>query len=155
MTRKVRSFAWMFPLVLTVAVAGVLLFPTLRSAAEDTAAMRNGATPLDVTLGQATRGVVFFTAAVNADGTLASCFYVVSCTATYLGTGAYQIDFGENVQATNGYGRWVQPDTLTTGEEFTFCATADRAGDNNAVFINCQNSAGTATDTSFFLFVAR
>ena len=155
MTRKVRSFAWMFPLVLTVAVAGVLLFPTTRSAAQDDAALRNGAVPLDVTLGQATRGVVFFTAAVNTDGTLASCFYVVSCTATHLGTGIYQVDFGENVQATNGYSRWVQPDTLTTGTESTFCDTADRAGDNNAVWVNCQNSAGTATNTSFFLFVAR
>jgi hypothetical protein len=46
------------------------------------------------------------------------------------------------VQAINGWSRWVQPDTLTTGTENVWCNTADRAGDNNAIRVNCQTSGG-------------
>jgi hypothetical protein len=111
---------------------------------------------------QPTRGVVFFTAAINSDGTVASCFGCNTAHTQKLGTGEYQIDFGQNVQAINGWSRWVQPDTLTIGTENVWCNTADRSGDNNAVWVNCQTSGGPGSqgnskpaDASFFLFVAR
>lgn len=154
MTKSMKRYLWMVPVVL-VTLIGVAVFGTLRSRAASEE-LNGGPRALDVTLGQATRGIAFYTAAVNADGTLASCFANGNpCTATSFGAGAYQVDFGTNVQANNGYSRWVQPDTLTTGTVSTFCDTADRAGDVNGVFINCQNAAGTGTNTSFFLFVGR
>jgi hypothetical protein len=111
---------------------------------------------------QPTRGVVFFTAAVNSDGTVASCFGCNTANTKKLGTGEYQIDFGQNVQAINGWSRWLQPDTLTIGTENVWCNAADRLGDNNAVWVNCQTSGGPGSqgnskpaDASFFLFVAR
>jgi hypothetical protein len=111
---------------------------------------------------QPTRGVVFFTAAINSDGTVASCFDCNTAQTKRLGTGEYQIDFGQNVQAVNGWSRWVQPDTLTIGFENVWCNTADRFGDANAVWVNCQTSGGPGSqgnskpaDASFFLFVAR
>jgi len=111
-----------------------------------------------VKLAQPTRGVVFFTAAINTDGSIASCFGCNAPNTKRLGVGTYQIDFGQNVQAINGWSRWVQADTLTTGTENAWCNTADRAGDVNAVWVNCQTANGSSTkpvDTSFFLFVAR
>jgi hypothetical protein len=111
---------------------------------------------------QPTRGVVFFTAAINSDGTIGSCFGCTTPNTKRLGVGIYQIDFGQNVQAVNGWSRWVQADTLTTGTENAWCNTADRAGNNNAVWVNCQTSGGPGSqgnskpiDASFFLFVAR
>jgi hypothetical protein len=65
------------------------------------------------------------------------------------------VDFGQDVEAVNGWSRWTQADTLTAGTTLAFCDTADRAGNPNGIFINCQNAAGTAVDTAFFLFVAR
>src|ERR1700733_11238476 len=50
---------------------------------------------------QPTRGVVFFTAAVNSDGSVAGCFGCNAANTKKLGTGEYQIDFGQNVQAIN------------------------------------------------------
>jgi hypothetical protein len=115
-----------------------------------------------VTLPQPTRGVVFFTAAINTDGSIASCFGCNVPNTKRVGVGEYQIDFGQNVQAANGWSRWVQADTLTTGTENAYCNTADRAGDVNAVWVNCQTPGGPGSmgnskpvDTSFFLFVAR
>jgi hypothetical protein len=109
-----------------------------------------------------TRGVVFFTAAINSDGSIASCFDCNQANTQRLGVGLYQVDFGQNVQATNGWSRWVQADTLTTGSENAWCNTADRGGDPNAVWINCQAAGGPGSmgnskpvDVSFFLFVAR
>jgi hypothetical protein len=111
---------------------------------------------------QPTRGVVFFTAAINSDGSIGSCFGCSAANTKRLGVGTYQIDFGQNVQAINGWSRWVQADTLTTGTENAWCNTADRAGDDNAVWVNCQTSGGPGSmgnskpvDASFFLFVAR
>jgi hypothetical protein len=111
---------------------------------------------------QPTRGVVFFTAAINSDGTIASCFGCDPALTKRVGVGQYQIDFGQNVQAINGFSRWVQADTLTIGTEDAWCNTADRFGDDNAVWVNCQHSGGPGSmgnsaplDTSFFLFVAR
>jgi hypothetical protein len=122
----------------------------------------NGEKPLNITSAQPTRGVVFFTATINSTGGVASCFGCNTANTKRLGVGLYQIDFGQNVQAVNGWSRWVQVDTLTTGTENAWCNTADRAGDNNAVWVNCQTTGGPgsmgsskATDTSFFLFVAR
>ncbi len=121
-----------------------------------------GHKPANITSAQPTRGVVFLTAAVNSDGSLGSCFGCNTANTKRLGVGQYQIDFGQNVQAVNGWSRWVQPDTLTTGTENAWCNTADRAGDGNAVWVNCQTSGGPGSqgnskpvDASFFLFVAR
>jgi hypothetical protein len=118
--------------------------------------------PRNLQSAQPTRGVVFFTAAINTDGSIASCFQCNAPNTTRVGVGQYQIDFGQNVQAINGWSRWVQADTLTTGTENAWCNTADRAGDDNAVWVNCQTSGGPGSmgnskpvDTSFVLFVAR
>jgi hypothetical protein len=118
--------------------------------------------PEGLLLSQPTRGVVFYTAAINSDGTVASCFGCNTLNTKRLFTGEYQIDFGRNVQATNGWSRWVQADTLTFGTENAWCNTADRAGDANAVWVNCQTTGGPGSmgnsvpkDTSFFIFVAR
>ena len=74
----------------------------------------------------------------------------------HLGTGEYQVGFAGNVTAANGFARWVQVDTLTVGSYgLTVCTTADRAGLATGIYVACFNEAGTATDTSFFLFVAR
>jgi hypothetical protein len=147
-------------------VAVVCLGVALSSAAV-AQTVSNGPTGLkraDLVPGSAepTRGVVFFTAAINSDGTIASCFDCNPAATQRLGVGQYQIDFGQNVQAINGWSRWVQADTLTTGSEDAWCNTADRAGDDNAVWVNCQHSGGPGSmgnsapfDTSFFLFVAR
>ncbi|MCA1458933.1 hypothetical protein I6F35_38430 [Bradyrhizobium sp. BRP22] len=103
---------------------------------------------------QPTRGVVFFTAAINSDGSIASCFGCNTANTKKLGVGEYQIDFGQNIQAIKGWSRWVQADTLTIGTENAWCNTADRAGNDNAVWVNCQTN-GAPLDASFFLFVAR
>jgi len=120
------------------------------------------AMPEGLLLGQPTRGVVFYTAAINTDGTVASCFGCNRVNTKRLGVGQYQVEFGTNVQATFGWSRWLQADTLTFGTENAWCNTADRAGDANAVWINCQTTGGAGSmgnsipkDTSFFLFVAR
>jgi len=117
----------------------------------------NGPRPLtDVTLGQATRGVVFGTAAINADGTIAKCFNCSS--STHLIKGQYQVTFGSlgNITATNGFSRWVQVDSLSTGVAGgVTCTTADRFGNTSAILVACFNGSGAFTDTSFFLFVAR
>jgi len=151
--KNVKRYLWAFPL-LVVALVGFNLSGLSRPAAGG----ENGgeaALASAVTLGLTTRGVAFFNAAINSDGSIASCFGCNPASTVRLSTGQYQVDFGQNVQATNGWSRWLQPDTLTTGSESTFCDTADRAGDVNAVFVNCQNAAGTGTDSSFFLFIAR
>ena len=133
-----------------------------RSAQENNT--RPGLTPENVAPGslQPTRGVVFFTAAINSDGSIGGCFGCNTANTKRLGVGQYQIDFGQNVQAINGWSRWVQADTLTFGTENAWCNTADRAGDDNAVWVNCQTSGGPGSqgnskpvDASFFLFVAR
>lgn len=150
---KNKRFVWVLSMM---AITLFVLTSTSLSSAQDAAAMANGgpaAAAAPVILSQVTRGVVFYTAAINSDGSVASCFSCAS--ATHLGTGQYQVDFGTNVQAANGFSRWTQADTLSTGSTGAYCDTADRAGDTSAVWINCQNAAGTAVDTSFFLFVAR
>ena len=132
--------------------------------AQNVANNQDGIRPPNLAPGSAepTRGVVFFTAAINSDGSIASCFACVPARTKRIGVGKYQIDFGENVQAVNGWSRWVQADALTTGSEDAWCNTADRAGNPNAVVVNCQHSGGRGShgtsapiDASFFLFVAR
>jgi hypothetical protein len=115
-----------------------------------------------VLLNQPTRGVVFKTAAINSDGTLASCFRCSSGSTLRLGTGAYQVAFDENVQAINGWSRFVQVDTLSTGSVNAWCTTADRLLVPNAIYVSCQAPGGPgsqgnskAVDVSFFMFVAR
>jgi hypothetical protein len=134
-----------------------------------------GVRPLDITPGSAqpTRGVVFFTAAINSNGSVASCFGCNVPKTIRVAVGRYIVDFGQNVQAINGWSRWVQPDTLQTGivgcsggtcvdGPGAWCTTADSAADSTAVWVNCQHTGGPGSqgksdffDTSFFLFVAR
>jgi len=131
---------------------------------------REGATARDLTPGstQPTRGVVFFTAAINSNGSVAGCFGCNTANTRRVAVGMYIVDFGQNVQAINGWSRWVQPDTLAFGivgspsNPGAWCTTADSAADSNAVWVNCQHSGGPGSggqaaffDTSFFLFVAR
>ena len=75
---------------------------------------RPGLRPLDIAPGSAqpTRGVVFFTAAINSNGSVASCFDCNTAKTSRIAVGRYVVDFGQNVQAVNGWSRWVQPDTL-------------------------------------------
>ena len=102
----------------------------------------------------ATHGQVWYTAAVNSDGTVAGCLGCNRASTTRLSLGNYQVAFAGNITALAGFSRWVQADTLTTGTEVAFCNTADRSGLISAVFVNCSNAAGPV-DVSFFLFVAR
>jgi hypothetical protein len=159
-----KRYRWAIPLV---AAATFALFTVYVHAQYETAAQANGLNglalaPADISLGQATRGVVFKTAAINSDGTVANCFRCVKVSTIHLGTGQYQIAFDENVQATNGWSRWVQPDTLGIGSENAWCNTADRFSDTSAIYVNCQHEGGSGSmgnsvpvDTSFFIFVAR
>jgi hypothetical protein len=162
MNHRIVALASAAVLSLGVAFAGDAA--AQNAAAQSVPNTESGIKPLDLAPGAAepTRGVVFFTAAINSDGTIASCFECVPANTKRLGVGQYQIDFGENVQAINGWSRWVQADTLTTGTVNAWCNTADRAGDPNAVWVNCQHSGGPGSqgnsapvDVSFFLFVAR
>jgi len=150
----------------TIALSALLMiaFAGISGAEDDNRPSGSGfaAMPLALTLSQPTRGVVFYTAAINSDGSVASCFGCNKLKTVRLGVGTYQVSFGGNVQAVYGFSRWVQPDTLTTGTENAWCNTADRAGDVTSVWVNCQTAGGAGSmgnskpvDTSFFLFVAR
>lgn len=154
--------------IIAIASAAVLAFGVAaipgNAVAQSFPNTETGIKPLNLVPGTAapTRGVVFFTAAINSDGTVASCFECDAANTKRLGVGQYQIDFGEDVEAVNGWSRWVQADTLATGTTDAWCNTADRAGDANAVWVNCQHAGGPGSqgnsapfDTPFFLFVAR
>jgi len=152
-----KRLVWMVSVVALTVVA--LLATSRRFAAGSQAHNGAGAvSPEDVTLGSTTRGVVFATAAINSDGTVANCF-TCNRANTHIaeGPGTYQVAFNQNVQATNGWSRWVQVDTLSTGSITNVsCTTADRAGVPTAVWVACfNNMTGVETPTSFFLFVAR
>lgn len=113
-----------------------------------------------VTHSTATRGQVMCTAAINADGSVASCFNCnKDVTETLkLSTGTYQVAFQgicDNAQASKGWSRWVQVDTLTDGTQNAYCTTADRAGKPKAVWVQCRDHDGAYVDASFFLFLAR
>jgi hypothetical protein len=161
-----KRYTWALPIAVVTLLAAFLSAKALPQIEATQTNSGNGVkllgSSLAFPLGNETRGVVFKTAAINADGTVASCFRCVKLSTIHLGTGAYQIAFDENVQATNGWSRWVQVDTLTTGSENAWCATADRAGDPNAIWVNCQHEGGSGSmgnsapvDASFFIFVAR
>jgi hypothetical protein len=124
------------------------------------------ATPSDITLANASHGVIFGEAAINADGTVASCFNCNKSTTMQIKAGAYQVGFqgfGQGqIQATNGFSRWVQVDALGTGSLNAWCTTADRYEVPGAVFVQCWKLGGSVSlgnpipaDVSFFLFVAR
>jgi hypothetical protein len=152
-----KRYIWVVPVV---AVAAVVLFTASRRFASARGGDENGGertvAPLAVTLASSTRGVVFKTAAINSDATVANCFRCNRPNTKHLGTGLYQVGFDENVTANNGWSRWLQVDTLSTGSIFGIsCTTADRAGLPSGVFVECVNTAGAVADTSFFLFVAR
>jgi hypothetical protein len=119
-----------------------------------------GVTTDNLTPGSAAdnRGQILCTGAINSDGTKAGGTNVAS--STWLGAGNYEVVFkgpcAGNITAVKGWSRFVQPDTLTTGNNpAVFCTTADRAGIINGVFVRCTDGAGTATDTSFFINVLR
>ena len=148
---NLKRYVWI------LAVAGALLALALGTASRVSAADDKGngsVASADLHFSTATRGQVIYAAAINPDGTIAKCYGCVASKTLYLGTGEYQVAFGTNVQARTGVSRWVMPDTLTTGEEYTWCDTADRAGVVTAIYVNCQNASGPA-NTSFFLLVAK
>jgi hypothetical protein len=93
---RIVALASVATLSLGVAFAG-------DAAAQSVPNTESGIKPLNLAPGAAepTRGVVFFTAAINSDGTIASCFECVPANTKRLGVGEYQIDFGENIQAIN------------------------------------------------------
>lgn len=132
---------------------------SLLAAATASAGPNEGVVAADLPVGGASSnsGQVLCTAAVNSDGTIAGNNKVSSV--THLGVGQYEVIFKSpctSITAAKGWSRWVQPDTLTTGAVTPgfACTTADRAGNANGVFVYCGLN-GVATDTSFFLFVAR
>jgi hypothetical protein len=149
-----KRLVWVVPVV---ALAALVLFTASRRFSAGSRSNNGDVSPEDITLGSATRGVVFYTAAINPDATVANCFNCNRGTTLHLATGEYQIEFNTNVQATNGWSRWVQVDTLNIGSiSNVSCTTADRAGVSTAVWVACfDNSTGAPKDTSFFLFVAR
>ncbi len=116
-----------------------------------------GAENLPVGSAQDNRSHFLCSAAINSDGSRAGGGTVAS--STRITTGQYQVVFRApctNITARNGWMRVVQVDTLTTGSiAGVSCTTADRAGQVNGVFVYCHNHAGVATDTSFFLLLAR
>jgi hypothetical protein len=149
-----KRFAWVLPL------AGLAVFGLYSLSGRVLAGSHeNGILEPAVTLANNTHGVVFGTAAINSDGSVANCFNCLKSSTLHLGTGTYQVAFqhiNSNITANNGFSRWVQVDTLSTGSISgpTSCTTADRAGLQSAVFVDCANASGPV-DTSFFLFVAR
>jgi hypothetical protein len=157
-----RRYTWALCLAVLVAVALLAVYlPAQNSNASQTNSANGFLAPV-VTLSEQSRAVVFKNAAINTDGTVAACFRCNRATTIRLSTGVYQVAFDENVQATNGWTRWVQADTLSTGSENAWCNTADRSGNTDAIFVNCQHEGGAGSmgnsvpvDTSFFIFVAR
>ncbi len=153
-----KRYMWVVPVV-TLAV--VAFFTVSHRLAAASGGDQNGgdrtAAPLDGTVNTPTRGVVFKTAAINSGASVANCFRCNRATTTHVSTGEYQVGFDENVQAINGWSRWVQVDTLNIGSiSNVSCTTADRAGLPSGVWVACfNNSTGAPADTSFFLFVAR
>jgi len=144
-------------------VAGVLIAAMLAPAAfAQSASANNGvaAAPSVSTAPKFTNGSVKCTADINSDGSVLSCKHCDPDPAKtfQFGTGEYVVAFKkpcQNILAVNGWSRWVQPDTLSIGYEQAFCTTADRAGDSNAVYVQCWDLSGNSVDASFFLFVAR
>lgn len=111
-----------------------------------------------ITTPKATNGSVKCTASINSDGSVLACKHCNPADTMRVAAGQYQVGFKkpcQNILAVNGWSRWVQPDTLTTGSELAFCTSADRLSDSNAVFVKCFDETGTPVDASFFLFVAR
>src|SRR5262249_16492659 len=98
MKRLIVALANVALLCLGVALSG----PAVAQKAQNAS---NGQRPADIAPGSAepTRGVVFFTAAINSDGSIASCFGCDPANTQRLGVGTYQIDFGQNIQAINGW----------------------------------------------------
>ena len=156
--KNMKRYMWIIPVVTLTVVAFFTASRRFDAASVDD---QNGGdrtvAPLDGTINTPTRGVVFKTAAINSVATVANCFRCNRANTFTLGTGLYQVGFDENVQANNGWSRWVQVDTLSTGSiSNVSCTTADRAGVPSAVWVACFNNAtGLPANTSFFLFVAR
>ena len=148
-----KRYIWMVPVVV---LATVVLFTASRRFAASAKSVNGDASP-EVVLANATRGVVFSTAAINSNGTVANCFGCNRANTFRLGQGLYQVAFNSNVTANNGWSRWLQVDTLTTGSiSNVSCTTADRSGLPTGIFVECSdNATGNRADTSFFLFAAR
>src|SRR5256885_7765726 len=146
-----KRYLWVLPLAMLL-IAGVAFISSGRVFASGDNG--NGTAPTGfVTLASITRGTVFGTAAINADGTVANCFDCDKANTSYLGTGTYQVAFNRSMPANSGWGRIVQPDTLNTGGSVAgYCTTSDRAGNPRAVFVRCFDPSGAVADISFFLY---
>ena len=153
--KTMQRIAWAFSL-------GALLLVWALTGVSAAAGPNDGDPDPEAILGVETRGVVFFTAAINSNGTIRSCFECNPSGTVRLGVGEYQVNFFVDVEAINGWSRWVQPDTLTDGSLNAWCTTANRFGLTTAIYVQCQGPGGPGSmgnskpvDTSFFLFVAR
>lgn len=154
---------WVLSLAALIAFAAVGVVVHAKNGSFGQSGNRNGeevSPATDIKLANSTRGVIFGTAAINADGTVASCFNCNTSTTLHIGTGEYQVGFqgfgNGQIQANNGFSRWVQPDTLTTGSENVWCTTADRSGVAGAVYVQCQSQGSSGSvekDASFFIFL--
>jgi len=149
-----RRYAWGLSIIAVVVVAAAIIARPVGAASGENGG--GGFSP--AALGATTRGVVYYTAAINADGSVAACFLCNKTNTLHVSTGTYQVAFNNgNITANSGYSRWVQVDTLTTGTiSNVSCTTADRFGVTSAVWVQCFNGmTGAVTDTSFFLYIAR
>lgn len=109
--------------------------------------------------GAQNRGAVVCTAAVNSTGQIVGGANVNKALNARLALGAYDVRFtgpcGGNIKVSNGFARYVQVDTLTTGSiSGVSCTTADRAGAPAGIFVLCT-AGGSLVDTSFLLSVTR
>ena len=101
------------------------------------------------------------TAAINSDGTVAGGQFVNKNTAETrrISPGTYEVDFRNpcnNITAARGWARYIQVDTLGVGWlPPRICTTADRSGDASSVYVECYDTDGVLTDTSFFLTITR
>jgi hypothetical protein len=157
----VGNLSWMGKVVFLAAVLAVGICVTSAGAFAqqgDAPAVKPSAAAPAAT-NKATNGSVKCTADINADGSIFACKHCNPADTMHLvPTGEYQVGFSKpclNITSANGWSRWVQVDPLSASSSNAYCTTADRSGDVNAIYVQCQDNTGAAVDASFYLFIAR
>ena len=89
------------PLLASLFVAGSSLVLSSGALAD-----RNGTLAPDATT-VATHGNVWYTAAINSDGTVAGCNVCDKANTSHLATGEYQVGFYGTITAATGFSRWA------------------------------------------------
>jgi hypothetical protein len=90
-------------------------------------------------------------AKIKADGTVFDCFNCDELNTFYLASaGTYQVGFNFYLA---GSPRTAVLDTQTIGTTGGEIAVADRSGDNYALWINTQDSAGARANRPFTVFI--